>query len=306
MTMTTTTETTYKYSEGLLQGNYTIGNKVYLKNGIIQSNPFSKSIRDSLAAQWMLNNEMKAKSKIREVMKSQRLGTHEVDECYDYAVSFFFENQDKDFDKDYFGKEGSTTYHIDIYCFFQLKMIVYSYRDEMKRRLKNTVSLVTVDTNSANSEQPLPRNCISYNLLKRQSDEDDSGTYTIGDVAEHDELQYILDVEVPKFDKFFKLVGLQDFKFREYIYYMFLDDSVTRELNASQLSTESLNKVAKNMGESSSWLIKINGIVRNLMMNRSDFFGDVPPIILNLVTGRTNGWIASATPVFELNGAPVE
>lgn len=290
---------TTAYSRELLTGNYLIGGKVYLKNGEIKSNPFSKSIRKSLAAEWILNHEGKAKAKIREVMKSQRLGIHEVDECYDYAVSFFLENEDRDFDKDYFGKDGSDTYHIDIYCLFQLKMIVYSYRNEMKRRLKKTVHLVDYDKDSQDS---MPKNCISYNVLKRESDLDTTGTYTIGDVVEHEELQYLLDVEIPKYDAKFKLVGIQDFDFRNYIYYMFLDDSFERQLNASHLQPSTLKEIAAKLGESSSWLKKINRIVRDLMLTRKDFFGDVPSLISTLVQGKSNSWIPSYEPIYDKNG----
>lgn len=280
------------YENNLLKGNFVIGGKVHLKDGEIKNNPFSKKLGDCRAANWMLANEKKAKAKIREVMKEQRLGTHEVDECYGYAIYFFLEKEEREFREDYFGEGSSETYNIDIYCLFKLKMIVYEYRNEMKNRLKFTVHLIDTDKDDSDN---MPKRCISYNVLTKNNNEDGNLVYTYNEVIEFEELQDILDNELSIYDEEFKLVGLNNFSFRDYVYHMFLSDSF-RELDrdGSQLDSNSLSLISEELGISPSALKKTNKIVKNLMKTRRDLFREVPELIAKLLSGKNQGW----KPVF--------
>lgn len=274
----------------LLEGNYVIGGKVHLKDGEIKNNPFSRKIGNWTAANWMLQNEKRAKAKIREVMKEQRLGTHEVDECYGYAVYYFIEEEKREFKEDFFGEESSETYNIDIYCTFQLKMIVYKYRNEMKNRLKHTIHLIDTDKDDSDN---MPKKCISYNVLTNDSSKEDgkSREYSYNEVIEYEELQGILDEELPKYDEYFELVGFTEFSFRDYVYHMFLSDRIRDlEKNGNQLDEKSLKTISKDIGISSSALKKTNKIVKNLMRTRNDLFADVPTLIGRLLEGKNTGW----------------
>lgn len=298
----TTEPTSTKYTKDILEGNYLIGGEIHISNGEIRNNPFAKKIRKSKAAEWVLANEGLAKARIREEMRTLYLGSHEVDECYDYAISYFLESADREFDENYFGVAEESTYSIDIYCLFQLRMAVYRYRNEMRKRLANTVHIVD---DAQDDSESLPKGCISFNVLNSERDSDVTHgmqRLNIEDIVDFAEFQYILDYELPKYDEKFQILGVHySFKFREYIYYMFLDSSINRELDVSQLQKETAKIIATKMGRSVSWLDKINRLIRTLMASRTDFFGEVPGIIAQLVQGRNNGWEAVLTDEEDLD-----
>lgn len=276
----------------ILEGNYVVGGSVHLKDGLIENNPFSKKLGNCLAANWMLKNKKKAKAKIKEVMKEQRLGTHEVDECYGYAIYYFLEKEDREFKEDFFGEGSSETYNIDIYCLFKLKIIVYEYRNEMRNRLKNTLHLIDTEKEDADN---MPRRCISYNILTRDNQNNEGNlVYSYNEVIEFEELQDILDNELVLYDEYFKLVGLKNFSFRDYVYHMFLSNKVLEIGDDGLLTKESFQKIAESLEMTPVALKKINKIVKNLMKTRKDLFGDVPELIGRLVNGKTSGW----TPIY--------
>lgn len=270
-----------------IKGNYMIDGKLQLKNGFIKNNPFSKRIGNCDAAKWILDNKQKAKGKIREIMKEQSLGTHEVDECFSFAVYYFLEKDDREFNPDYFGETGSKTYSIEIYCLFKLKLIVYEYRNEMRKRMKNTVYLVDTDKDDVDN---LPRGCISYNVLKREEN-NEGDELNFNDIIEFEDLQDILDYELPRFDEDFKTVGLLNFRLREYVYFTFLQqEEMSFDIAGNKLEEKTMEKVAENLGLSVSALMKINKLIKNLMKTRSDLFGNLPELIGRLVQGKINGW----------------
>lgn len=274
------------FDNRFIQGNIVIDGLVHLKDGVIKDNPFSKSVGNCLAAHWLLENKELAKSKIREVMRDQRLGDHEVDECYDYAIYFFLEKEDRDFNADHFGEEASNTYSINIYCLFKLKMIVYEYRNEMRKRLKYTVNLVEIDKDDADK---MPKKCISYDVLNKASFDNEKDNYGFNEVVEFQDLQEILDIELPLYDEDFRTLGMNNFNFKSYIYHLFLSD-VNLEMDGSKMTDNSLEEISSRMGVTKSALKKQMKIVKDLMKTRRDLFGDLPEMIGRLVKGKIEGW----------------
>jgi hypothetical protein len=274
----------------LLEGNVVIGGLVHIKDGVIKDNPFSKSVGNCLAAHWLLENSETAKNKIRAVMREQHLGEHEVDECFDYAIYFFLEKEDRDFKSDHFGEEASNTYSIDIYCLYKLKMIVYEYRNEMKKRLKATVHLVDIDKDE---QEKMPKKCISFDVLNKASFEHEKNNYGFNDVTEYQDLQELLDIELPFYNEDFRTLGMHNFDFRSYVYHLFLGD-LDIKLDGSQLTDETLELVSIKMGVTKSTLKKQMKIVKELMKTRKDLFRDIPELMLRLVNGKQQGW----KPVF--------
>lgn len=274
------------FDSSLLDGNNILSGIINIKDGIILDNPFSKSIGTSLAAQWLLDNSQLAKSKIREVMREQWLGIHEVDECFDYAIYFFLEKDDRDFNAGYFGDEASETYSIDIYCLYKLKMIVYEYRNEMKKRLDSTVHLIDMDKDGQDS---MPKRCISYDILSKSSFEEEKNGYGFNDVIEFQDLQEMLDIELPYYNEDFKILGMNNFDIRSYVYHLFLSDELL-EMDGSKITDDSMSAIAENMGVTKSALKKQTKIVKDLMKTRKDLFEDVPDMMARMVKGKLNGW----------------
>lgn len=270
-----------------VEGNYIINGTVHVKNGIIKDNPFSKKLGNCDAAKWILQNKSKAKNKIREIMKEQSLGFHEVDECFGFAVYFFLERDDREFNPEYFGDSGSKTYNIEIYCLFKLKMIVYEYRNEMRKRLQKTVYLVDSDKDENDN---LPKGCLSYNVLKREQDSNFEN-YNFNDIIEFEDLQDVFDVELSNFNESFKQLGLLNFNFKNYVYFMFLcEETKSYENTYSDDGEVDLNLVSDKLGITTSALTKINKIMKNLVKTRPDLFGEIPDILNRLIQGKNSGW----------------
>lgn len=277
---------TTEFNSSILEGTYVIGNVVQMKDGFIQDNPFSKRVGSCLAAHWLIENQELAKSKIREVMREQRLGVHEVDECFDYAVYFFSEKEERDFNPDYFGDEASETYSIDIYCLYKLKMIVYEYRNEMKKRLNSEVHLVD-DIDKEDGEK-VPKKCISYDILAKASFDEEKENYGFNEILEFEELQEIFDIDLPYYTQQFRILGMNNFDFRSYVYHMFLSEEP--QLDGFNLKEESVVKIAKALGMTPSALKKINRIIKETVKKRSDLFGELPMILDRLIQGKLKGW----------------
>lgn len=274
----------------LLEGNYILGGLVQVNDGVIKDNPFSKSIGTSLAANWLLENESIAKNKIKQIMKTQQLGIHEADECFDFALYYFLEKEERDYNKDYFGDEASETYSIRVYCLKKLELIVYVYRNEMRRRLDMTVHLVDMDKDDSES---MPKRCISYDVLNKASFEDEVDTYGYKEVIEYDELQEIFDIELPMYNEEFRMLGMVNFDIRDFVYHLFLDDNGF-SLDGNNLSEEDLNRVSANMGLTPSGLQKTIELVTDNNKSKRGMFKDLPGIVMRLFKGKLKGW----TPVY--------
>lgn len=287
------------FDVGLLEGNYVhmkreVGEDgtvtdtplFHMKDGMIKNNPFSKSIKSSLSAMWMLNNRNRALHKIREVMRSERLGTHEADECFEFALYFFLEREDRDFKSKYFGEDAVNSYSIDIYCLSKLRYIVWHYRNEMRARLANTVYLIDRDKDDM---EAMPKKSISFDLLNKASFEEEKKSYGFNEVVEFDELQELLDVVVPYYNDEFKMFGLVNFDFKKYVYYTFLSNKEL-VLEKKHLSDETLDEIAEELGMSVNALTIINKRVSDLLKTRPDVFGDLRDVLFRLVEGKINGW----------------
>lgn len=280
---------------GMLDGYCVIDNLVTLKDGKIVGNPFSRSIRTSLSATWLLNNESLVKQKIAYVMKYHGLGVHEVDECFSYAVFYFLEDDERDFRAEYWGDETSTTYTIEIYCLSAITNIVYHYRNEMKKRMKSEVHLIDRDKDS---DAPMPKRCISYDVLNGSSFEEVKGGFGFEEVVEYEELQDILDLDIPAYgEQLCEAKGLLNFDFRNYVYHMFLRGDGVISLDGKNLSKESLNMISSELGMTPSALTKINLLIKDVMKRHPEWFRDLPELLLTLVEARQNGWVPSKEPV---------
>lgn len=258
-----------------------------MKDGIIKDNPFSSSFAGTASAAWLIENKDRALHKIRSVMSTQGLGTHEADECYEFAIWRFANDPKLEFDPNHFDNQNKS-YTISIFCLHQLALTVYHYRNEMRNRLQNTVYLVDRDSDE---NEVMPKKSISYDLLSKTSFEEERQSYGYNEVAEFDELQDILDVIIPYYNDEFRMLGLVNFDFKKYVYHTFLSDKHITLERKKVLSEESLSLVAEALGMTEFKLKTVNKLVSELLRNRTDIFGDLREPLHRLVDGKVRGWV---------------
>lgn len=281
--------------KGILDGHCVVDNLVVLKDGKIDDNPFSKSISTSLASTWILENEPLVKQKLAVTMLGQSLGVHEVDECFDYAVFYFLEKKKREFNPGYWGDETSSTYTLEIYCLSQLPQIVYYYRNRVMERHNKELHLIERDKDSG---EAMPKKCISYDVLNNASFDELKNGYGFDEVAEYEELQDILDIDIPEYgEQLCEAKGLVNFDFRNYVYHMFLRGDGMVSLDGKNLTDESLKLISSELGMTPSGLAKVNLLIKDVMKRHPEWFSELPGVLLRLIEARQNGWVPSKEPV---------
>lgn len=281
--------------KGILDGHFVVDNLVVLKDGKIDDNPFSKSISSSLASTWILENESLVKQKLAVALLGQSLGVHEVDECFDFAVFYFLEKKKREFDPGYWGDEASSTYTLDIYCLTQLPQIVFYYRNRVKDRHFKELHLIERDKDSG---EAMPKKCISYDVLNTASFDELKNGYGFDEVDEYDELQDILDIDIPEYgEQLCEAKGLVNFDFRNYVYHMFLRGDGMVSLDGKNLTDESLKLIASELGMTPSGLSKVNILIKDVMKKHPEWFRELPQLLLRLIEARQTGWVPSKEPV---------
>lgn len=121
--------------------NLIANDTVYISNGKILHNAFSKRLENSEASQWILENENLVKASIYKWIRTLGVQGGNVEDCYDLLLYEYNSRTDLDFNKNYFGKESG--YGIKEYILSRVHSIVRRYQNKM--RDENITPLLTQD-----------------------------------------------------------------------------------------------------------------------------------------------------------------
>lgn len=125
-----------------------------LMGGMIDNNPFYKSLRLTKTAEWIVRNREQVLYKIKKELalkKVSRLGYGKgINEAYDYILNYYVTNQDKDFQANYMGTDSH--YRIEQYVLSSVRNLLRSMnsKDDMSAKKFGGVVSILGDQDTDN------------------------------------------------------------------------------------------------------------------------------------------------------------
>lgn len=254
-----------------LDDNYLVGEQVYVIQGKILENPFSKKIENSEAAMWMISNRLKVENSIEIQLRKQAVRGGNASDCFNMLMNEFNTRTDLQFNKNYFGK--GTDYTVGDYVLNRVKYTVQRYKND----------LITEDST--------PFLTTEENKTFRQGvvDEGIGGSYNADDVVNTDNLYW---------DSLFNQLL---FNFR-----VFLEERKYREFNAELMvallyfNVEDFNdvvdvekhykKVSEKSGEPYEVVTTIVEDMTESVKDGEDCGIEILRIVKELLEGKGYGW----------------
>jgi len=205
--------------------------------------------RESTSINWIMENEIKLKNKIKYALYTKGLGHVDAQEIYDDFLASFMNNSDMDFNQAF---SDDPEYCEEMYIISRLNYFIMSVQNRIIRKITKEFSLINDD----NTEDKTPSYTININKIEDMPKED------------IDSFKYI-ELRADMKDLFGTLIYYSvDFGFDLIDYFTLIFKKESRSAIARKLNTKEENLVGleKALQDNSKLSIEIHEAISSLIM----------------------------------------